>query len=63
MSKQRMIAICAAMSSIKEKYIVVFEMYEIDEMSYEEISKVVGCPIGTVRSRISRARALLAANI
>ncbi|MCK4410532.1 MAG: sigma-70 family RNA polymerase sigma factor [Candidatus Eisenbacteria sp.] len=32
----------------------------IDEMSYEEISIAAGCSIGTVKSRISRGKALLA---
>lgn len=30
--------------------------YEVDGLSYEEISEKMNCPIGTVRSRISRAR-------
>ncbi|HMY39937.1 MAG TPA: sigma factor-like helix-turn-helix DNA-binding protein, partial [Marinagarivorans sp.] len=29
---------------------------EIEGMSYEEIAEAMGCPIGTVRSRIFRAR-------
>ena len=29
---------------------------EIEGMSYEEIAQTMGCPIGTVRSRIFRAR-------
>ncbi len=32
---------------------------EIDGLSYEEISEVMGCPIGTVRSRIFRAREVI----
>jgi RNA polymerase sigma-70 factor (ECF subfamily) len=32
----------------------------IDEMSYEEISAAAGCSIGTVKSRISRAKTMLA---
>ncbi|MBE2294722.1 MAG: RNA polymerase sigma factor RpoE, partial [Phycisphaerales bacterium] len=29
---------------------------ELEGMSYEEIAQTMGCPIGTVRSRIFRAR-------
>ncbi|MDE0410969.1 MAG: RNA polymerase sigma factor RpoE, partial [Gammaproteobacteria bacterium] len=31
----------------------------IDGMTYEEIASVMGCPVGTVRSRIFRARAAI----
>ncbi len=32
---------------------------DVEDMSYEEISEALGCPLGTVRSRISRARQFL----
>ena len=35
-------------------------MREIEGLSYEEIAEVMNCPIGTVRSRIFRAREAIA---
>jgi len=36
---------------------------EIEGMSYEDIAQSMGCPIGTVRSRIFRAREAIAARL
>lgn len=36
-----------------------FELTQIVGLSYEEAAELVGCPIGTVRSRVARARAAL----
>jgi len=36
---------------------------DLEEMSYEEASRAMGCPVGTVRSRLHRARGLLAAKL
>jgi RNA polymerase sigma-70 factor, ECF subfamily len=36
---------------------------EIDGLTYDEIAIVMDCPIGTVRSRIFRARELIATNL
>jgi RNA polymerase sigma-70 factor (ECF subfamily) len=37
----------------------VVMLSDLEELSYKEIAEVVGCPIGTVMSRLSRGRALL----
>jgi RNA polymerase sigma-70 factor (ECF subfamily) len=37
----------------------LIELYEIEDFSYEDISKSLGIPIGTVRSRLHRARNML----
>ncbi len=36
---------------------------ELEELSYEEASQRIGCPIGTIRSRLHRGRALLLAKL
>jgi RNA polymerase sigma-70 factor (ECF subfamily) len=36
---------------------------ELEELSYEEAAQTVGCPIGTIRSRLHRGRALLMARL
>jgi RNA polymerase sigma-70 factor (ECF subfamily) len=36
---------------------------ELEEMSYEEAAQMAGCPIGTIRSRLHRGRALLMAKL
>lgn len=45
-----------AIQTLPEHYQEVIRMREIDNMSYEEIADLTRLPIGTVRSRISRAR-------
>jgi RNA polymerase sigma-70 factor (ECF subfamily) len=36
---------------------------ELEEMSYEEAAQMIGCPVGTIRSRLHRGRALLLAKL
>lgn len=45
-----------ATARIPEKYRVPFLLREVEQMSYEEIQQVTGLKLGTVRSRINRAR-------
>lgn len=44
------------MEGLPEELRVAIQLREIDGMSYEDIAAAMGCPIGTVRSRIFRAR-------
>jgi RNA polymerase sigma-70 factor (ECF subfamily) len=46
-------------SELPEPFQVVIVLYHMDGLSYEEIAKVLGISIGTVRSRLARARAML----
>ena len=52
-----------AVLSLPEKYREVVVLCELQEMSYVETAEVLGCAIGTVRSRLHRARALLLAKL
>ena len=45
-----------ALSQLSEEYRTVLVLKEMEDLKYEEIAEIVGCPIGTVRSRIHRAR-------
>jgi RNA polymerase sigma-70 factor, ECF subfamily len=48
-----------AVVSLPERYREVVVLCELQEMSYGDAAEVLGCAIGTVRSRLHRARALL----
>ncbi len=48
-----------AIGSLPEAFRTVVAMREVDDLSYEEIAVLTGISIGTVRSRLSRARARL----
>jgi len=44
---------------LPEDYKVVIVLRDIQGFSYEEISRILNCPTGTVKSRINRARQAL----
>jgi RNA polymerase sigma-70 factor (ECF subfamily) len=46
----------ATIEQLPEELRTAIQMREIEGMSYEDIAKAMDCPIGTVRSRIFRAR-------
>jgi DNA-directed RNA polymerase specialized sigma24 family protein len=48
-----------AISTLPASYREVVVLCELEEMSYEETATALGCPVGTVRSRLHRARAIL----
>jgi RNA polymerase sigma-70 factor (ECF subfamily) len=52
--------VLAALEGLKEKHRLILSLREIDGMSYEEIASALGVPVGTVESRLYRARAALA---
>src|SRR5262245_60064013 len=48
-----------AILALPEHYREVVALCSLGEMSYEQAAGVIGCPIGTVRSRLNRAREIL----
>lgn len=45
-----------ALRALNDEWREALLLREVDELSYEEIARIQGCPIGTVRSRLARAR-------
>ena len=52
-----------AMMALPEDLRQAITLREIEGMSYEEIAQLMACPIGTVRSRIFRAREAISAKV
>jgi RNA polymerase sigma-70 factor (ECF subfamily) len=63
MSKQVAATVNQTMEALPEELRVAITLREIEGMSYEDIAAAMSCPIGTVRSRIFRARETIAARI
>ena len=53
----------AAMAALPQDLRQAVTLREIEGLSYEDIAEVMGCPIGTVRSRIFRAREAISAKV
>ncbi len=53
-------ALYAALDGLPERYRDAVVLCDLEERSYEDAAGIMGCPVGTVRSRLHRARALLA---
>ena len=61
--KQIAATVNQAMDALPEDLRTAITLREIEGLSYEEIASVMNCPIGTVRSRIFRAREAIAAEL
>jgi RNA polymerase sigma-70 factor (ECF subfamily) len=51
------------MATLPPVYREVLVLCDMQELSYDEVAAIAGCPTGTVRSRLHRARALLAGKL
>ncbi len=62
-AKEIAVAVNAALEALPEDLRQALTLREIEGFSYEEISEMMNCPIGTVRSRIFRAREAISAKV
>ena len=60
-TKEALALVEAALETLPEEQRMSFELRELEGLTYEEIAWQMHCPVGTVRSRIHRARDTLAA--
>ncbi len=63
MSKEIGATVNQAMEDLPDDLRTAISLREIEGLSYEEIASIMNCPIGTVRSRIFRAREAIAAKL
>jgi RNA polymerase sigma-70 factor (ECF subfamily) len=60
LSKEIAETVNATIEALPEELRTAIQLREIEGMSYEDIARIMDCPIGTVRSRIFRAREAIA---
>lgn len=63
MNKQILATVNAAVDKLPEELKMAISLREMEGLSYDEIARVMDCPIGTVRSRIFRAREAIASEL
>jgi RNA polymerase sigma-70 factor (ECF subfamily) len=56
-------ALHQAIREMPERYRDVVILCDLEERSYEDVARIMDCPVGTVRSRLHRARALLSTKL
>lgn len=61
--RERLERVRAAVQELPVEFRETVVLCELEEMSYQEAARVTGCPIGTIRSRLHRGRALLLAKL
>jgi RNA polymerase sigma-70 factor (ECF subfamily) len=61
--RERSAQVRAAVLELPDEFREAVVLCELQDMSYEEAAAIVGCPIGTIRSRLHRGRTLLLAKL
>lgn len=49
----------SALKELPEEFRTALVLVDIEELTYEEAAQVMGCPVGTIRARVSRGRRML----
>ena len=52
-----------AMDLVPDDFRLVVLLSDVEDLSYKEIAKIIGCPVGTVMSRLHRGRRLLKSHL
>ena len=62
-TRERMQQVRAAVLELPAEFREAVVLCDLEELSYEEAARTAGCPVGTIRSRLHRGRALLLAKL
>ncbi|MCD6351391.1 MAG: sigma-70 family RNA polymerase sigma factor [Armatimonadetes bacterium] len=60
LQRERALAVQEALLALSPRYRTVLVLYEVQGLAYEEVAEVLKVPVGTVKSRLNRARAAFA---
>lgn len=52
-----------ALDELSDEFKTVITLYDLEGLSYDEISEILKCPVGTIKSRLNRARKALKKNL
>jgi RNA polymerase sigma-70 factor (ECF subfamily) len=61
--QERRAQVRAAVFDLPAEFREAVVLCELEELSYDDAAQLIGCPIGTIRSRLHRGRALLLAKL
>jgi RNA polymerase sigma-70 factor (ECF subfamily) len=60
---ENLVALRIAVTELPAGYREAVVLCDLEERNYDEAARLMGCPVGTIRSRLHRARGLLAAKM
>jgi RNA polymerase sigma-70 factor (ECF subfamily) len=60
---ENLAALRVAVTELPDAYREAVVLCDLEERNYDEAARLMGCPVGTIRSRLHRARGILAAKL